>query len=223
MAPRPRPGGRRSRPYVSGLLVEYFEQAGSDKVLFYNDPNNWHGYWESWLGLVDVAQNAGVDFYGGMKGSATDTGKMMYGKASFLLKWNGKGGGFFWQMNDDRQRPLERRLDDRHRHPHRRALPGRRRLAQELHRRHRARQPQPHHRPDLQPRRHLQNPQRHQRHHRHPPTHHRHDPHRRVDNDTAADHDDNDDDDDNDDVNDNGTGESQPADDRWVPRRRGRR
>ena len=25
---------------------------------------------------------------------------MMYGKASFLLKWNGKSGGFFWQMND---------------------------------------------------------------------------------------------------------------------------
>ena len=86
-------------PYVSGLMVEYFEQA-SDQVLFYNDPNNWHGYWESWLGLVDVAQNAGVDFYGGMKGSATDTGKMSYGKASFLMKWNGKRGGFFWQMND---------------------------------------------------------------------------------------------------------------------------
>jgi len=41
-------------PYVSGFLVEYFEQA-SDQVLFYNDPTNWHGYWESWLGLVDVA------------------------------------------------------------------------------------------------------------------------------------------------------------------------
>ena len=91
-------------PYVSGFLVEYFEQA-SDQVLFYNDPNNWHGFWESWLGLVDVAQNAGVDFYGGMKGSATDTGKMMYGKASFLLKWNGKGGGFFWQMNDTASDP----------------------------------------------------------------------------------------------------------------------
>ena len=86
-------------PYVSGFLVEYFVEA-SDQVLFYNDPSNWHGYWEGWLGLVDVAQNAGVDFYGGGKGSATDTHKMMYGKASFLLKWDGQGGGFFWQMND---------------------------------------------------------------------------------------------------------------------------
>ena len=35
-----------------------------------------------------------------MKGGATETGKMMYGKASFLLAWNGPGGGFFWQCND---------------------------------------------------------------------------------------------------------------------------
>ena len=34
-----------------------------------------------------------------MHGNATETGKMMYGKASFLLAWNGKGGGFFWQSN----------------------------------------------------------------------------------------------------------------------------
>ena len=47
-----------------------------------------------------------------MRGDATETGKMMYGKASFLLTWNGKGGGFFWQMNDTSSRPLEPRLDD---------------------------------------------------------------------------------------------------------------
>ena len=40
-----------------------------------------------------------------MKGSATDTAKMMYGKASFLLEWNGKRGGFFWQMNDTSSDP----------------------------------------------------------------------------------------------------------------------
>ena len=105
-------------PYVSGLLVEYFEQA-SDQVLFYNDPNNWHGYWESWLGLVDVAQNAGVDFYGGMKGSATDTDKMMYGKASFLLKWNGKRRRLLLADEPTPPRPLEPGLDDQHRHPQR--------------------------------------------------------------------------------------------------------
>jgi hypothetical protein len=83
-------------PYVNGLENEYFEQAGSDFKLYNIDPTDWHGDWLGWLGLVDVAQNAGIDFYGGMRGDATETGKMMYGKASFLLAWNGKGGGFFW-------------------------------------------------------------------------------------------------------------------------------
>ena len=35
-----------------------------------------------------------------MKGTATETGKMRYGRASFLLVWNGKGGGFLWQTSD---------------------------------------------------------------------------------------------------------------------------
>ena len=84
-------------PYVNGLQNEYFEQAAIDFKLYYVDPTNWRGAWLGWLRLVGVIQNAGVDFYGGMRGDATETGKMMYGKASFLLAWNGKGGGFFWQ------------------------------------------------------------------------------------------------------------------------------
>ena len=107
-----RPGGQTLAPYVNGLQIEYFEQAGSDYKLYNIDPTDWHGYWLGWLGLVDVAQNAGVDFYGGMRGDATETGKMMYGKASFLLEWNGKGGGFFWQMQRRLRRSLEPGLDD---------------------------------------------------------------------------------------------------------------
>jgi Hypothetical glycosyl hydrolase family 15 len=84
-------------PYVNGLENEYFEQAAADKKLYNIDPSDFHGDWLGWLGLVDVTQKAGVDFYGGMRGDATETTKMMYGKASFLLAWNGKGGGFFWQ------------------------------------------------------------------------------------------------------------------------------
>ena len=47
------------------------------------------------LKIVDAAQNQGKDFYAGMSGSASETAKMMYGKAAFLLKWNGRGGGFY--------------------------------------------------------------------------------------------------------------------------------
>jgi len=84
-------------PYVNGLQNEYYQQAPADFTLYNVNPSDWHGHWLDWQSLVAVAQNAGVDFYGGMRGDATETGKMMYGKASFLLEWNGKGGGFFWQ------------------------------------------------------------------------------------------------------------------------------
>jgi putative glycosyl hydrolase-like family 15 (GHL15) protein len=87
-------------PDVSGLEVEYFQQANADYRLYDNDPTDWHGDWAGWESLIDVAQNAGVDFYGGMQGTPSDTAKMMYGKASFLLRWNGRGGGFFWQSTD---------------------------------------------------------------------------------------------------------------------------
>ena len=87
-------------PYLSGLQSEYFEQAGSSKVLFDTNPCCWTGHWLSHLGQAAAAQDAGADFFAGMKGSAGETGKMMYGKASFLLVWDGSGGGFFWQSND---------------------------------------------------------------------------------------------------------------------------
>ena len=69
-------------------------------MLFDTNPCCWTGHWLSHLGQAAAAQDAGADFFAGMKGSAGETGKMMYGKASFLLVWNGSGGGFFWQSTD---------------------------------------------------------------------------------------------------------------------------
>ncbi len=91
---------RAIAPYLSGIQAEYFEQAGSNKALFDTNPCCWTGHWVSHLGQAAAVQDAGADFFAGMKGSSSETGKMMYGKASFLLVWNGSGGGFFWQSND---------------------------------------------------------------------------------------------------------------------------
>ena len=94
-----------------------------------------------------------------MRGDSTDTRKIQYGKASFLLVWNGSGGGFFWLVLRPR-RPLEPGLDDRHRHAARGSLPGRGRLAAPVLGRNRPRQPKRLLRPDLQPRRQLPDPER---------------------------------------------------------------
>ena len=91
---------RTIAPYLSGLQAEYFEQAGSSKVLYDTNPCCWTGHWLSHLDQAAAVQDAGADFFAGMKGSSGETGKMMYGKASFLLVWNGSGGGFFWQSTD---------------------------------------------------------------------------------------------------------------------------
>ncbi len=87
-------------PYLSGIQAEYFEQAGSNKALYDTNPCCWTGHWLSHLGQAAAVQDAGADFFAGMKGSASETGKMTYGYASFLLVWNGSGGGFFWQSSD---------------------------------------------------------------------------------------------------------------------------
>jgi putative glycosyl hydrolase-like family 15 (GHL15) protein len=119
-------------PYVSGLQAEYWEQSAvsTNRQLYDTNPCCWTGHWISWLDLAPAAQNAGADFFGGMKGTYTDTRAMQYGKASFLLVWNGKGGGFLWMSTDGSdtvQQPLSSRS----------------RLAARLHRRHRHRQPEP--------------------------------------------------------------------------------
>jgi len=88
-------------PYVNGLVAQTWEQSPvGDRPLYDTNPCCWTGHWLSWLNLVDAAQSAGADFFGGMSGTASDTVKSQYGRASFLLAWNGKGGGFLWWPND---------------------------------------------------------------------------------------------------------------------------
>jgi hypothetical protein len=89
-------------PNVNGLLAEYWEQSpvSTNRQLFDTNPCCWTGHWLSWLGLAAAAQRHGADFFAGMKGKAADSRAMQYGKASFMLVWNGKGGAFLWQPVD---------------------------------------------------------------------------------------------------------------------------
>lgn len=82
-------------PYVSGLMAEYWEQTPTLQPFDVN-PCCWTGHWDTRLRLAAAAQGAGADFFPLQYGPSTDTRTMTYGKASFLLVWNGRGGGYMF-------------------------------------------------------------------------------------------------------------------------------
>lgn len=86
---------RRIGPNVSGLMTEYFVQNPNNVEQLRAIGTEWYNYWDRWQRLVSVAQQAGADFFGDTHASITNTQAMRYAKASFLLDWDGKGGGLF--------------------------------------------------------------------------------------------------------------------------------
>ena len=94
---------QRVAPDLSALFCEYFEQNPTNWSQMYTNTHlDWTDNWDGWLNLVDIAQNAGADFFGlnYASGTSNDARNMTYGKASFLLKWNGRGGVYFWDYRD---------------------------------------------------------------------------------------------------------------------------
>jgi hypothetical protein len=97
---------RRLAPYVNGLMCEYWVQLSSDtSKLRPSGTSSWTQYWDGWADLVNVTQNAGADFFGLLEGSSSSVNTMRYGKASFLLEWNGSGGAFVYHMDADPWNP----------------------------------------------------------------------------------------------------------------------
>lgn len=84
-------------PYANGLMNEYYAETpdGSDRLRTAGDA--WYQQWEGWQRLIGTAQSMGDDFFGLMHGPAGDARRMAFGKASFLLDWNGGGGAFLYQ------------------------------------------------------------------------------------------------------------------------------
>jgi len=87
---------RELAPHVSGLMNEYYgeTQDGSDRLRSAGD--SWTENWDGWQRLVRIAQSRGRDFVGLTHGPPGDKRTMAYGKASFLLDWNGHGGAFVY-------------------------------------------------------------------------------------------------------------------------------
>lgn len=80
-------------PYPNGLITESFEQNPSNySELKYDCPScSWMGDWRARLDVLDAAQAAGADAWELSSGGSLAAAK--YACASFLLRWNGKGGG----------------------------------------------------------------------------------------------------------------------------------
>jgi hypothetical protein len=91
---------QRLAPGASGLMTEYWLQNPNNVSQLRLAGSEWYNNWTGWQRLVSVAQNAGVDFFGLTYGASTDTRAMVYGKACFLLDWNGKGGAFVWEPSN---------------------------------------------------------------------------------------------------------------------------
>lgn len=79
--------------YPNGLITESFEQnPGNYTELKYDCPScSWMGDWKARLDVIDAAQNAMSDAWELSSGGNLTVAK--YACASFLLRWNAKGGG----------------------------------------------------------------------------------------------------------------------------------
>jgi hypothetical protein len=58
------------------------------------------GNWRGKLNVIKVAQRMGKDALALTWGDRGDTAKMTYTRASFLLVWSGKGGGYIYNTRD---------------------------------------------------------------------------------------------------------------------------
>jgi hypothetical protein len=86
---------RRIGPSLSGLMSEYFVQSPINISQLRAVGTEWYDHWDGWQNLVSIAQSVGADFFGATRASITNTQAMRYAKASFLLDWDGRGGGLF--------------------------------------------------------------------------------------------------------------------------------
>jgi hypothetical protein len=88
---------RKLAPYVSGLMNEYYQETSNGTDQLRSTGPSWTQNWIGWQRLVRIAQSHGRDFIGLSYGPAGDARRMSYGRASFLLDWNGRGGAFVYQ------------------------------------------------------------------------------------------------------------------------------
>jgi hypothetical protein len=80
---------------LTDLHVEFYEFGPEvPSIPYYNPPGDWHSHYNDWLSVPTTAYSLGMTFSGGGYVSTTNTANGIYGKATFLLTWNGING--YW-------------------------------------------------------------------------------------------------------------------------------
>jgi hypothetical protein len=92
---------KRIAPFLNGLMTEFWMQTPADVAQLRSLGSHWSEHWDGWQSLVSSTQGAGADFFALTYGDDTDRRAMRYGRASFLLDWNGRGGAFIWNPVDN--------------------------------------------------------------------------------------------------------------------------
>jgi putative glycosyl hydrolase-like family 15 (GHL15) protein len=82
--------------YADALMNEYYDETPTGTNQLRSSGTAWYQQWDSWQRLIGLAQSTGDDFLGLTKQTCTNTTAMMYGKASFLLEWNGGPSAFMF-------------------------------------------------------------------------------------------------------------------------------
>jgi len=92
----------RLAPSVSAEVTESFEQNPNNRAQrYYDSPSTtWLGNWLGKLNVIRVAQRHGRDAVAITYGARDDIAQMTYARASYLLVWNGRGGGFSYSTLD---------------------------------------------------------------------------------------------------------------------------
>jgi putative glycosyl hydrolase-like family 15 (GHL15) protein len=87
-------------PYVNGLMNEYYNETSNGTYQLRTTGGAWYQQWDAWQRLIGTAQAMGDDFFGLTYSGAGNTAAMQYGRASFLLDWDGGGGAFMYGATD---------------------------------------------------------------------------------------------------------------------------
>jgi hypothetical protein len=90
-------------PHADGLMDEYYAEASNYALRA--SGSAWYQQWTGWQHLIDAAQTLGDDFLGLEYNGAADTAAMTYGKASFLLEWNGGRSVFMYHVKGSEADP----------------------------------------------------------------------------------------------------------------------
>lgn len=87
----------RYAPYVDAMEIEYWIQSpGNPANMRSSGGTDPFPFWDEWLSVHPYCLSQGIGFHGLVYGDVGDVQRCRYGRASFLMDWDGVKGTFAW-------------------------------------------------------------------------------------------------------------------------------